>query len=132
MTKAELLKLLQDLDDNAEVTVIDDGQNYCWDITEIRVCEDNTSEYKGKYADVVIDIDIDNKGDNINAMTTAERTYERIQQDLNTLASMLRQQEFDNYLTSPQDQCYNPMHMLKALQKAQNSVEDLKQYVMGW
>ena len=129
MTKAELLKLLQDLDDNAEVTVIDDGQNYCWDITEVRVCEDNTSEYKGKYADVVIDIDIDNKGDNIMAKTT-QRIYTRIQQDLNALASMLRQQEFDNYLTSPQDQCYNPMHMLRAIQKAQNAVEDLKQYVI--
>ena len=35
MTKAELLKLLQDIDDNAEVTVIDDGQNYCWDITGV-------------------------------------------------------------------------------------------------
>ena len=64
MTKTELLKLLQDIDDNAEVTVIDDGQNYCWDITEVRVCEDNASEYKGKYADIVIDIDIDNKRGN--------------------------------------------------------------------
>ena len=64
MTKAELLKLLQDLDDNAELTVIDDEQNYCWSITEVRVCEDNASEYKGKYADIVIDIDIDNKGGN--------------------------------------------------------------------
>lgn len=129
MTKAELLELLQDLDDNAEVTVIDDEQNYCWRITEVRVCEDNTSEYKGKYADIVIDIDIDNKGDNIMAKTT-QRIYTRIQQDLNALASMLRQQEFDNYLTSPQDQCYNPMHMLRAIQKAQNAVEDLKQYVI--
>ena len=61
---------------------------------------------------------------------TTQRLYTRIQQDLNALASMLRQQEFDNYLTSPQDQCYNPMHMLKAIQKAQNAVEDLKQYVI--
>lgn len=61
---------------------------------------------------------------------TTQRIYKRIQQDLNNLASMLRQQEFDNYLTTPQDQCYNPMHMLKALQKAQNAVEDLKQYVI--
>ena len=60
MTKAELLRLLQDLDDNAELTVIDNGQNYCWRITEVRVCEDNASEYKGKYADIVIDIDTDN------------------------------------------------------------------------
>ena len=62
---------------------------------------------------------------------TTQKIYTRLQQDLNTLASMLRQQEFDNYLTSPQDQCYNPMHMLKALQKAQNAVRDLKQYVVS-
>ena len=61
---------------------------------------------------------------------TTQKIYTRLQQDLDTLASMLRQQEFDNYLTSPQDQCYNPMHMLKALQKAQNAVRDLKQYVI--
>lgn len=64
-------------------------------------------------------------------MTKAtQKIYAKIQQDLDTLVSMLRQQEFDNYLTSPQDQCYNPMHMLKALQKAQNAVRDLKQYVV--
>ena len=61
---------------------------------------------------------------------TTQKIYTRLQQYLNTLASMLRQQEFDNYLTPPQDQCYNPMHMLKALQKAQNAVRDLKQYVV--
>ena len=61
---------------------------------------------------------------------TTQKIYTRLQQDLDTLASMLRQQEFDNYLTPPQDQCYNPMHMLKALQKAQNAVRDLKQYVV--
>ena len=62
---------------------------------------------------------------------TTQQIYTSLQQDLDTLASMLRQQEFDNYLTSPQDQCYNPMHMLKALQKAQNAVRDLKQYVVS-
>ena len=62
---------------------------------------------------------------------TTQKIYTRLQQDLDTLASMLRQQEFDNYLTSPQDQCYNPIHMLKALQKAQNAVRDLKQYVVS-
>ena len=62
---------------------------------------------------------------------TTQKIYTRLQQDLDTLASMLRQQEFDNYLTSPQNQCYNPMHMLKALQKAQNAVRDLKQYVVS-
>ena len=61
---------------------------------------------------------------------TTQKIYTRLQQDLDTLASMLRQQEFDNYLTPPQDQCYNPMHMLQALQKAQNAVRDLKQYVV--
>ena len=65
-------------------------------------------------------------------MTKAtQKIYAKIQQDLDTLVSMLRQQEFDNYLTSPQDQSYNSMHMLKALQKAQNAVRDLKQYVVS-
>ena len=63
-------------------------------------------------------------------MTTAtQKIYTRLQQDLDTLASTLRQREFDNYLTSPQDRCYNPMHMLNALQKAQNAVRDLKRYI---
>jgi len=61
---------------------------------------------------------------------TAQRIYKRIQQDLNTLSSLLRDQDFDNYLTTPQDKCYNPTRILNALQKAQNAVEDLKQYVI--
>lgn len=61
---------------------------------------------------------------------TTQRIYTRIQQDLNTLADMLRQQDFMDYLSTPQDQCYKPTHLLNALQKAQNAVEDLKQYVI--
>lgn len=65
-------------------------------------------------------------------MTKTERTYERVQQDLNALAELLREQDFIKYLSTPQDKCYNSAPLLNALQKAQNSVEDLKQYVMGW
>ena len=54
MTKAELLELLKDLDDNAEICVVDENQDNTFSITEVRTCEDNTSEYKGKYADLVI------------------------------------------------------------------------------
>lgn len=61
---------------------------------------------------------------------TTQRIYNRIQQDLNTLAIMLRQQDFDNYLTTIQDKCYNPKPLLNALQKAQNVIEDLKQYAI--
>ena len=60
---------------------------------------------------------------------TVQRIYTRIQQDLNTLAELLREQDKDNYLDTPQDKCYNPKPLLNALQKAQNSVEDLKQFV---
>lgn len=52
MTKAELLELLKDLDDNAEITVIDNEQNYAWQITEVRTTDGDTS-----YADVVIDVE---------------------------------------------------------------------------
>lgn len=68
----------------------------------------------------------------VTTMTKTERTYERVQQDLNALAELLREQDFIKYLSTPQDKCYNSAPLLNALQKAQNSVEDLKQFVMGW
>lgn len=55
MKKAELLRLLNDLDDNAEITVTDTNQDNAWNIVEVRVCEDNASEYKSTYADIVIE-----------------------------------------------------------------------------
>lgn len=54
MTKAELLELLKDLDDSADICIVNEEQEVCYDILEVRTCEDNTSEYKGKYADLVI------------------------------------------------------------------------------
>lgn len=63
---------------------------------------------------------------------TSEELFNKIEQDLYTLANMLRQKEFDNYSAILQNQCYNPKPLLNALQKAQNAVEDLKQYVYKW
>ena len=56
MTKTELLELLSGLDDNAEICVVNDEQEVCYDIMEVRVCEDNASEFKGKYADLVVNL----------------------------------------------------------------------------
>ena len=56
MKKAELLEKLARLDDDADITIIDTEQNNAWDIIEVRTCEDNASEYKNKYADLVINI----------------------------------------------------------------------------
>ena len=50
MTKAELLELLQDLDDDAEITVVDNEQEFAWDIIEVRTTDGDSS-----YADIVID-----------------------------------------------------------------------------
>lgn len=49
MTKADLLYYLQDLDDNAIITVVDDEQNYSWDIIEVRTTDGNKD-----FADIVI------------------------------------------------------------------------------
>lgn len=49
MLKKDLIKLLEDLDDDAEITVIDPEQNYCWSIQEVRTTDGMTN-----YADIVI------------------------------------------------------------------------------
>ena len=56
MKKAELLELLNGLDDDAEITIVDSEQDNSWDIADVITCDDNTSEYKGKYADIVINL----------------------------------------------------------------------------
>lgn len=56
MTKAELIKLLENLNDNAIISITDAEQNNCYDISEVRICEDKTSEYYNKYADIVVEL----------------------------------------------------------------------------
>lgn len=51
LTKQELLFFLQDLDDDAELHVVDTEQDYCYEIEEVRTTDgDNT------YADIVISL----------------------------------------------------------------------------
>ena len=50
----ELIKLLQDLNKNGDVCIVDDDQNNCFEILEVRTCEDHSSKYFRAYADIVI------------------------------------------------------------------------------
>lgn len=56
MKAKELKELLSTIKDDAEICIVDNDQNNTWEITEVRTCEDNASEYKGTYADIVINI----------------------------------------------------------------------------
>lgn len=56
MKAKELIKILQQLDDDAEIMIVDSEQENAWDIIDCRTCEDNASESKSKYLDIVIDI----------------------------------------------------------------------------
>lgn len=56
MKLKELRKILTQFNDNCEISVIDKYQNNCYDIIDFRTCEDNTSQYKNTYLDIVIDI----------------------------------------------------------------------------
>ena len=51
MTKADLIYLLRDLDDNAEICVTDEEQELCYNITEVR-----TTDGMKSYADIVIGV----------------------------------------------------------------------------
>ena len=54
MTKAELIKILENLNDDAVISVTDAAQNNYYDILEVQICEDKTSEYYKNYADIVV------------------------------------------------------------------------------
>ena len=56
MKKSELINALRNIDDNAEICVVNDEQEICYDVVEIRTCEDKTSSYFRNYADLVIKI----------------------------------------------------------------------------
>ena len=49
MTKANLIKSLQGLDDQAEILIVDSEQEHAWNIIEVRTTDGNTT-----YADLVI------------------------------------------------------------------------------
>lgn len=52
----ELIEILQQLNPNGDVCIVDNEQDNCFDIVEVRTCEDNSSEYNLGYADIVIDL----------------------------------------------------------------------------
>lgn len=50
----ELISILQKMNATADVAVVDEEQDNCYEIIECRVCEDNCSVDKDKYIDIVI------------------------------------------------------------------------------
>lgn len=56
MQVIELKKFLDDIEDCGEVYIVDAGQNYTFDISELNTCEDVSSEDYYNYADIVIDL----------------------------------------------------------------------------
>lgn len=56
MQSYHLKKILEDINQTGEITIIDENQNNCFEIIEIRTCEDKTSEDYRNYADLVIDL----------------------------------------------------------------------------
>lgn len=52
----ELIEILQELNQDGEVCIVDDEQNNTYEITEVRTCEDHSSEYFKAYADIVINL----------------------------------------------------------------------------
>jgi len=51
----EEIKALE-LNPDAEVCIVDNDQNNCWDILELRTCLDNASDYNRTFLDIAIDL----------------------------------------------------------------------------
>ena len=56
MIVSELMEYLKEVNEDAEVCVVDREQNCCYEIFECSFCEDKTSEDYKKYIDIVADI----------------------------------------------------------------------------
>lgn len=56
MKLKDLKKILNQFDDDCEITIVDGEQNNCYEIIDFRTCEDNSSEYYKTYLDIVIDL----------------------------------------------------------------------------
>lgn len=52
----DLIKQLQELNPNGEVCIVDNDQDNCYEILEVRTCEDRTSEDFRAYADIAINL----------------------------------------------------------------------------
>jgi hypothetical protein len=56
MKTQELIKILEQFNDDCEITIVDSDQNDCYEIIDIHTCEDNSSKYHKAYIDIVIDL----------------------------------------------------------------------------
>lgn len=56
MKVKELIEILKTIDPNGDVCIVDDDQDNCYKITEVRTCDDHSSEYYKAYADIVINL----------------------------------------------------------------------------
>ena len=56
MLKKDLIKILENFDDDCEISIVDGEQNNCYDIIDFRSCDDNSSEFYKTYLDIVIDL----------------------------------------------------------------------------
>ena len=54
MRAKELIEILKDVDENAEISVVDMQQNNEYEIKDIRICEDRTSEEYEKFVELLI------------------------------------------------------------------------------
>ena len=52
----ELKNIINQFDDECDVTIVDCDQNNCYEIIEFRTCDDNSSEFKNTYVDIVINL----------------------------------------------------------------------------
>lgn len=55
MKVKELKNYLKDFNDDVEIAIVDFEQSNCWNIAELRTCEDRTSNDYMKFIDVVIE-----------------------------------------------------------------------------
>ncbi len=53
----DLIEMLSKLNPNGVVSIVDFEQNNCYEIVEVRTCEDHSSEMYNGFADIVINLD---------------------------------------------------------------------------
>ena len=56
MKLKDLRKILEQFNDDCEISIVDKDQNNCYEIIDFCTCDDNASEYKNTYLDIVIDL----------------------------------------------------------------------------
>ncbi len=56
MKVKDLKQILEQFDDDCEITIVDSEQNNCYEVVDFRTCEDNSSDCYKTYLDIVIDL----------------------------------------------------------------------------